>query len=61
MELSSTERTFLKDLFKAADADKDGVIGISDAAFFRKSNLPNNVLGQVRNARKNNETDLANI
>ena len=47
MELSTSERKYLKDLFKAADSDKDGVIGTVDSVFFKKSNLQNSVLGQV--------------
>ncbi len=47
MELSQQEKTLFKDLFAKVDLDKDGIIGPQDAAFFRKSNLSDAVLGQV--------------
>lgn len=47
MELPAAQRVYYDQLFKIADADGDGFIGISDSAFFRKSNLPNPVLGEV--------------
>jgi hypothetical protein len=48
MELDIEERSYFNDLFPLADADKDGKIGASDAAFFRKASLPDIILGKVR-------------
>lgn len=36
-----------KRYFLVADSDKDGVVGIQDALFFKKSKLPTPILGQV--------------
>ncbi len=49
MELRPEEKIYFKELFGIADADKDGKIGLADAAFFRKSSLPDTLLGKVRN------------
>jgi hypothetical protein len=48
MELAPQEKSYYKELFIAADKDKDGVIGRADAAFLRKAKLQDSVLGQVR-------------
>jgi hypothetical protein len=47
VDLPAAQRLYYAQLFKIADADGDGVIGLNDSAFFRKSNLPNTVLGEV--------------
>lgn len=47
LNLPPQTRAYYDQLFKIADADGDGVIGVNDSAFFRKSNLPNQVLGEV--------------
>lgn len=47
VDFTATQRQYYDQLFKVADADVDGYIGVNDSAFFRKSALPNNVLGEV--------------
>jgi hypothetical protein len=47
VDIPASQRLYYDQLFKIADADGDGVIGVSDSAFFKKSGLPNAVLGEV--------------
>lgn len=47
MEISPAQKTYYDELFRLADADNDGVIGVKDAGFFRKSGLADAVLGEV--------------
>ena len=47
MDIPAGQRSYYEQLFNIADADGDGVIGLNDSAFFKKSNLPNAVLGEV--------------
>eukprot|EP01114_Cavostelium_apophysatum_P007088 TRINITY_DN1879_c0_g1_i1.p1 TRINITY_DN1879_c0_g1~~TRINITY_DN1879_c0_g1_i1.p1 ORF type:complete len:955 (-),score=261.57 TRINITY_DN1879_c0_g1_i1:46-2910(-) len=47
LQLSEVEKAYYPALFRAADGDKDGVIGSADAGFFKRSNLPIQLLGQV--------------
>eukprot|EP00026_Physarum_polycephalum_P000639 Phypoly_transcript_00640.p1 GENE.Phypoly_transcript_00640~~Phypoly_transcript_00640.p1 ORF type:complete len:1212 (+),score=296.22 Phypoly_transcript_00640:141-3776(+) len=47
VDIPASQRLYYDQLFKIADADGDGVIGLNDSAFFKKSGLPNAVLGEV--------------
>lgn len=47
MDITAAQRQYYEQLFKIADADGDGVIGLNDSAFFKKSGLSNAVLGEV--------------
>ncbi len=47
VELPPAQRSYYDQLFKIADADGDGFIGVKDSAFFMKSNLPKPTLGEV--------------
>lgn len=48
MELSSLEKDYFKELFKIADADKDGKIGTKDAPpFFQKALIEPSYLSKV--------------
>jgi hypothetical protein len=49
VDITAAQRQYYEQLFKIADADGDGVIGLNDSAFFKKSGLPNAVLGEVWN------------
>jgi hypothetical protein len=46
--LSPQEHAAFEHWFQIADADGDGYVGVSDAAFFKNSELPFDVLAQVR-------------
>ncbi|EFA85490.1 EPS15 domain-containing protein [Heterostelium album PN500] len=46
-QVPPVQRTYYEELFKSADLDRDGEIGVTDAAFFRKSMLPNETLGEI--------------
>lgn len=47
VDFPAAQRLYYDQLFKIADADGDSFIGVNDSAFFRKSGLPNTVLGEV--------------
>jgi hypothetical protein len=47
VDIPAAQRLYYDQLFKIADADGDGMIGLNDSAFFKKSGLPNAVLGEV--------------
>lgn len=47
LELSAQESSLYEALFRIADSDKDGKIGVPDAAFLVKSGLPQHQLGEV--------------
>lgn len=47
VDITAAQRVYYDQLFKIADADGDGLIGLGDSAFFKKSGLPNNILGEV--------------
>jgi epidermal growth factor receptor substrate 15 len=47
VEISPAQRTYYDELFRLADVDNDGVIGVKDAGFFRKSGLADGVLGEI--------------
>jgi epidermal growth factor receptor substrate 15 len=48
IELTPTEKDYFRELFLLADADKDGVVGMTDApAFFRKAAIDPSFLSKV--------------
>ncbi|KAF2070368.1 hypothetical protein CYY_008311 [Polysphondylium violaceum] len=46
-QVPPAQRQYYEELFTVADRDQDGVIGLNDAAFFRKSMLPNEILRDI--------------
>lgn len=52
LNLTPEETSYFKQLFKLADTDKDGKIGVQDALFLTKSGLPKTVLGKVTQSLK---------
>eukprot|EP01133_Synstelium_polycarpum_P000161 gene161-191_t len=47
MRVPPAQKTYYDELFALADGDHDGVIGINDASFFRKSSLPDESLREI--------------
>ncbi|KAK5578335.1 hypothetical protein RB653_008005 [Dictyostelium firmibasis] len=46
-QVPPAQKVYYEELFQIADADKDGVVGLSDASFFRNSMLSNEVLRDI--------------
>ncbi|EGC38705.1 hypothetical protein DICPUDRAFT_148600 [Dictyostelium purpureum] len=46
-QVPPAQRQYYEELFLLCDSDKDGVIGLTDASFFRYSMLPNEILREV--------------
>jgi len=46
-QVPPAQKQYYEELFTLADRDQDGVIGLNDAAFFRKSMLPNEILRDI--------------
>jgi Ca2+-binding EF-hand superfamily protein len=48
LQLNPIEKTYFLQLFQLADSDKDGFVSTSDVNIYRRTKLPDSVLGQVK-------------